>query len=132
MSTQLIKIDPNGAAKGLQFKKKGINLQSLGKARTKRVTDIRWDDDRQAWKIVFLMGSLGGKELDMSFVEKLKDHSPMFEVLGKARGSYPIHDAVGVPCGTIFWDDYDDAVTAEVEFIQQTRKESRDEEVGDA
>jgi hypothetical protein len=119
MSKQLISIHPDGSVTGLQFKKKGINLQKLGHAVTKRVTDIEWSDIDQDWRIRFLMGTLQGCLLTRDLA-KLAGLPEAFQ--GRT-------DRVRETC---HYEDYDDAVTAEIEFIQRIRLLGKGKLVGEA
>lgn len=121
MKTQLITIAPDGSLRGLQFKGKGVDLQKVGRAKTKRVTDIEWEEDKQAWTIRFLLGDLAGVCLSMSLLQKL---------IGKDVEHLPLADVVSE--GLPFWRSYDDAVKAEVHIIQTARKIGKGASIGQA
>jgi hypothetical protein len=116
---QLISIHPDGSITGLQFKKRGINLQMFGRAATRRITDIEWNDETQNWQIRFLLGKLAGTLLHPFLAE-------LAELPREFWGTGSVDDAV------LRYDDYDLAVKAEIEVIQRLRLKGRGGMVGDA
>lgn len=126
MSKQLISIHPDGSVTGLQFKKKGINLQKLGHAVTRRVTDIEWNDYTQDWQIRFLMGTLRGRLLTHEL-------ALLAEMPPESLGSAPeLRGPDKLEYLTCHFDDYDTAVAAEIEFIQRIRLMGKGKMVGEA
>lgn len=121
MKQQVI-IKPDGSVSGLDFKKKGLPLTQLGKAKTKRVTDIVWDEESQKWVIKFLMGELEGSLLAYSHITKMGLPLPPVDNNLEARDTD----------GVLLFSDYDDAVSAEVFFIQAARRQGAGNLVGDA
>lgn len=50
---QYINVSPDGEIESLRVTK-GVDLRNLGKLEVKRITDIRFDDESQKWKVFFL------------------------------------------------------------------------------
>lgn len=114
-SRQLITISPGGALEGLQFKPgKGLDLRRFGRAKIERTSDIRFDDSRQLWHIVFLHGSLAGQSATYG-VAKVVGARFDNPVIAEAMRTLPETEC-------IFLGDYDDAVAAEIEILQAARK----------
>jgi len=119
MKTQLITVHPDGSLSGLQFKKGGVNLQKFGPARTVRISDVEWSEERQCWQIKFLLGTLVGTY--MRSVEALD--------VGMSPANYGAPDPRN---GVFGFEDYDAAVAAEVAFIQAARLHGMEYLVGEA
>jgi hypothetical protein len=110
-ATQVISVKTDGSLQGLQFKKNGIDLRQFGNAAIKRATDIEWCEDAQKWKIKFLQGRLKGKYADRflcAFLAQGCDENKVDE------------------SGTLLFDEYDSAVSAEIEMIQSAVKSGKD------
>ena len=84
---QSLAISPSGAISGLQLKGSGVDLRKMGKASIRRVSDIVWCEASQRWQVKFLRGALAGQRL---------------------------LDQAGIP---MEYEEYDDAVKAEVSFV---------------
>ena len=109
---QVITISTDGSIVGLDHKRKGLDLRQFGKAKTERATLIEWDEAKQAWFILWVAdGQAVG--LPWSDAEEFQRYGVDFT----AHNGYPLSDeAEENP--TIFFNDYEDAVTAEVAVIQ--------------
>lgn len=119
MNKQVITIHPGGAVSGLQVKPgKGLNLQSLGKAKTVRASEIVWHEDAQAWYVDVLQtpgkGPVTGDKLVDAFPE---DTDPACAEL-LARTNARVHKDAYQP---IVFDNYEDAVTLEVAYLDTLR-----------
>ncbi len=90
-------ISRDGAVSGLQTKGGGFDLRGMGMAVIGRVSDILWDVDSQAWEIHMLRGTRSG----VLTVERLREVGMIHET----------------PCKIPRWREYEDAVTAEVEYV---------------
>jgi hypothetical protein len=84
---QSLVISPSGAISGLQLKGAGVDLRKLGKASISRISDIVWCEASQRWQVKFLRGTLAGQRL---------------------------LDQAGIP---LEYEEYDDAVRAEIDFV---------------
>ena len=122
MQKQLITIGPGGAISGLQFKKKGVNLQAMGKAHTSRITDIEWQEEKQMWAIRLLQGGMKGELLCIgSFAKATMARLPP----SPKRGHITLSEQ-GPEDTPFLFSDYDDAVDLEVFTIQEATLEGRD------
>lgn len=112
---QLIQIAPCGAVRSLQVKRgQGIDLRSLGPASIVRSSLIEWNESRQQWEVIFQTGLLAGKPLTHGMCSDVGLHLPTPK---RAGDFYPAcRDEVAG------FEDYEDAVVAEVRFIQATRR----------
>lgn len=112
---QLIQIGPSGAVRSLQVKRgRGLDIRTLGPASIVRSSLIEWNEPRQQWEVIFQTGELTGQPLTHGMCSEVGIHLPT-----PARGGdfYPAcSDEVAG------FSDYEDAVVAEVRFIQATRR----------
>ena len=101
MATQVITIGQTGSLLGLRSKKgEGVDLRKLGPAKIRRITNIVWADDCQKWFIVWASGMRSG--------DRVQVPTCLWAVSMESLASYE----------TVFFRDYEDAVSAEVEVIQ--------------
>ena len=111
MTKQLIIVDPTGALRGLDHKRRGVDLRQFGRAEIERATLIEWHSEKQGWYIkwcsVGKSNTWGTKEF--SVLDQVK----FDEVI---RGTTYFHQNM------VLFKDYEDAVTAEVAVIQQLQK----------
>lgn len=114
MTKQLIIVDPTGALRGLDHKRRGVDLRQFGRAEIERATLIEWDSQRQGWYIKWC--SEGKSETWNSAEFSVLDRDK-FE--GVMRGINYYHKDL------VLFRDYEDAVTAEVAVIQQLQKTGR-------
>jgi hypothetical protein len=116
--TQVITITPAGTVSGLQVKKgKGFDLKALGRAAIERVSDITWNERAQAWTIKLLepaprmyRGVMTRAVIDDAGVT-LPDTARLDNI---SRWS-------NAPVELVLFDDYDDAVRFEIEFLNSLR-----------
>lgn len=113
---QVITVQPDGTMSGLQRKKgQGLDLRQFGHANIERVSEISWDVRRQRW-----------------YVEVLGHHSfsgvltaQCFHAAGVEVPETTCAEDVSVfsdaPCELLTFEDYDDAVKAEVAYLDALR-----------
>lgn len=112
---QVITIGPDGSISGLQRKRgQGVNLQALGHARTERVSEIKWSEDKQAWFVLPIQGPFSGKPLTK---EMWAEHLPERSL----PEGFDQEDHWS-PEDVILFADYDDAVKAEIAFLDAARR----------
>lgn len=101
---QVITIHPDGLASGLQRKRgQGLDLRTLGAVMITRVSLVEWDEGWQQWIVRFIAGPRWG--------EKLTYKSSAEAGVIPDRCFH--HQA--------YFDDYDDAVRAEVAVLDRDR-----------
>lgn len=103
---QVITIGPDGSIHGLCHKRgQGLDLRKLGKADIERITLIEWDADRQAWFIRWASGSMA------------EWHPQDFRSAGVSFAEF--NGSEGGADAPVLFDEYEDAVAAEVAVYQQ-------------
>ena len=110
---QVITINPDGSCFSLQHKKgKGLDLRKLGKPRISRVTNIEFNDKSQQWYITWK-----NDKLDTEFNKRQGTWgADLFTKVGiYFKSLNGIHGFLS----TVMFDDYDDAVKAEIAVIQE-------------
>lgn len=134
MADQLIQIGADGSVTALRPSKGGLDISRLGQARTVRSTDIVWSVEYQQWTVLLL---------------REKDSRPWWErwLLRKPQAFLDAHRwfvafsgvrdlilSVAHQCGIdpeayrfgrdglLLFDSYEDAVRAEVVYIQRMRE----------
>jgi len=120
MKKQLITIAPGGQLRGLQTKPgKGMSLRQFGKAKIERTTLIEHNDDKQAFVIRFLTGKLGKAKTVFRH-----SHFPSLGVEGVDVARFLKRHSAHVVQGdtAIYFHEYDDAVAAEIEIVQNWRR----------
>lgn len=105
---QVITVGLDGSLLGLDHKRKGLDLRAFGRAKTRRATLIEWHDDFQMWFISWTD--------EMNMPDKVWD-SALFIACDVQWGSYNGLSMID-PEDVIFFNDYEDAVSAEVAVIQ--------------
>lgn len=111
--SQLITISPTGELTSLQFKKgKGLDLRPLGHAEISRSSLIEWDEQEQAWFVRLLECAIAPDGVLTPFLWK----NVLAGQPAQSRGGF------GGEFAPIYFDEYDDAVTAEINFIQAVRQ----------
>ena len=119
--TQVITIDPSGGMSGLQRKQgQGLDLRQFGYARIKRTSLIQWHEERQRWFIEILsydvrrgLGYHDGGVLILT-IELWREYT--------SRAMSPTNSNHMQGLDTyVFFEDYDDAVRAEIEFLDALR-----------
>ena len=115
MVQQIVTISADGSVSTLQRKKgKGVDIRPLGNIKIERATLIEWSTVDQRWFInvlrptVLAWMKLGGL-LDIGHWQRagLNDNGPGGSVVGQD--------------GVLLFEDYDDAVAAEVAFLEALR-----------
>lgn len=115
MSPQLIQIFASGAVRCLQVKRgQGVDIRELGFASIVRSSLIEWTEARQKWEVIFQTGELAGKSLTYGMCQSVGILLPAPERSGD------FHPACSDEVAG--FSDYEDAVAAEVRFIQTTRR----------
>lgn len=126
---QVITIAPGGAMSGLQRKPgQGLDLTKFGKADVRRVSEIVWDGDQQAWYVCICEGDHTTRVVEW-VREHMPEHAAPAPVLrtthwrlagleGAPQGSH-INDIAG-RC-PYYFENYDDAVKAEIAFLDALR-----------
>lgn len=113
MKTQVVSIAPDGTISGLDHKAHGLDLRKLaGPVSIKRVSEILWDEDLQAWTIRFMQGQFAGKTARTGHLN----------VCHKNHSLAPSSSLTGP---VLTFADYDLAVAAEVDMIQAAQKNDR-------
>jgi hypothetical protein len=112
---QVITIHPDGSMSGLQHKRgKGVDLCQFGRASIERASHILWDEMGQCWFVEILTGPHAGKSLTQSLWSG---------VTGQAECRLSVSAGVAdvAPETVLGFADYDDAVAAEVVFLNSLR-----------
>ena len=104
---QLITIDEVGGVSSLTFKKDAgaIDLREFGKAEIVRTSEIVWSKLHQMYYVKFLTGKMKGK---------FYTHAIAAE--------YGITFPDAPPLLTVFFNEYEDGVAAEIEIVQAMRQ----------
>lgn len=107
---QVISIAADGTMSGLQKKPgQGIDLTQFGTAKVERASEIMWEETSQAWYVLPLKGAYA--------------NSPLTEDDWTAYLPWPPARLKGVQHGTrtLLFSSYDDAVAAEIAFLDEVR-----------
>lgn len=113
MNGGLVTVDRLGGLRGLQFKRgAGFDLRRMGRAEIHRISEIKWDEERQRWFVLFLRGELAEKPLTILLAIDARMRLEVNDVLGTAPDP---------ETGVLYFTDYDDAVAAEVACVQGLR-----------
>lgn len=109
---QIITIRPDGSIAGLQHKKgKGLDLRQLGKAAIRRITKIIFCENSQKWFIEWEPRYIAEKREVLFSVWQ----SSLFNQYEVQWSDFKGEENDNK---TIMFDDYDDAVKAEVALVQ--------------
>ena len=119
---QVITFSPDGSVSGLQRKPgQGIDLTKFGKADVKRVSEIVWDTDHQAWKIDVLQDA--GKGI-VTCVKLTVYGVFVHQVIGLLGYKFSnLTDELGGR--PVLFDNYDDAVKVEIAYLDALRVEGQ-------
>ncbi len=123
MSNQVITITPDGTMSGLQRKRgRGVDLRQFGHAAIERASEITWNEEQQLWYVCILSAAVhrgmkwhhtwlkNGIVLRMNhWTDMVGSDAPV----GSMRCTSSDH--------TLEFYDYDDAVAAEVAFLDALR-----------
>lgn len=118
---QVISIRPDGSIVGLDHKRKGFNLRKMGKASTKRVTLVEWDEEEQAWEVFYQRPLAGGHSQPIPWGQKIAKECRI-----------DIKSMGGRPCkftDSVFFKDYEDGVAFEVAVIQAKQLQGKGGEI---
>lgn len=115
MNKQIITIEKGGQVSGLQRKPgQGLNLQTMGKAQTERVSEIKWHEDVQAWFVLPITGPFAQCALTQSmWREHVGEDLP--------EGVNPACEGPNPTLFCLYFADYDLAVKAEIAFLDAAR-----------
>jgi hypothetical protein len=121
---QIITIDTLGNIETLKRKKgKGIDIAPLVKKQTiQRISLVEWDEENQKWFLTLQLGTLAGCVMSHEIVRRVTGAVIAAEIAPDAENART----------ALLWDDYDDAVKAEVEIIEQARLAGNGAMVGTA
>ena len=109
---QVVTITPQGGISGLQRKTgKGLDLRRFGHAKIERVSEVQWYEENQRWRVQIISGPMTGHTLTTGMVALVK-------VLDQIEGSTVCHYR---GFEILEFDDYDDAVAAEVRYLDALR-----------
>lgn len=120
---QVISVKANGSISGLQHKPgKGIDLRQFGKANITRASEIVWNEMVQKWYVQFIRGPLAGHTLTQDVWERLNMPTPA----GEPPELHPVESPIGHElCATVYptamFEEYDEAVDAEVAYFNHVR-----------
>ncbi len=114
---QVVTITPDGGVSGLQRKRgRGLDLKAMGHAEVERVSEVSWDTIRQRWYVV-VHGPMTGEVLRYDLIRVCGlDFS---DVTG--RNKFFEGSTIATGSGWYLFEDYDDAVAAEVRFLDALR-----------
>lgn len=134
MTKQVITITPDGELSGLQVKKgRGLDLKALGHAEIERASEITWDEAAQCWRVhvlnevacQWMMNNTGGRDRPYLRGGVTLTHNQRFMATGDVElpsGALSNMRAGGKHDGDwLGFVDYDDAVAAEIEFLNALR-----------
>ncbi len=125
MGAQVVTITPDGGISGLQRKKgNGLDLRKLGHAEIERASEITWSENNQLWLVRVL------NERAARWMTNPPGHSNILKTSHwRVAVGTPMPNGYSVVAVKPyshgdFWlgfDDYDDAVAAEVAFLDALR-----------
>ena len=116
MTKQVITVTPDGGLSGLQVKKgRGLNLQSMGHAKTVRASEIVWDEHWQAWFVNVLTGP-GQGPISLARWREATGAGRWDRPAGLSKG-----DPIDYNGRVLYFDDYDAAVAVEIEYLNGLR-----------
>lgn len=118
---QVITIEPGGIMSGLQRKPgQGLDLREFGKCSIERASEICWDDTAQKWFVKITSRHQGFIDRYMTFISGAMtelDFECMTGKFGDPNELDPYDDGTAIA----YFDNYDDAVKAEIEFLDAAR-----------
>lgn len=103
---QVITINPDGSIVGLDHKRKGFDLRTMGKARIERVTLLEWDEAAQAWEVFRTKRGRCRQRWGQDIATRY------------GVDYYKLNGRPGEHTDLLHFDDYEDAVAFEVAIIQ--------------
>lgn len=110
---QVVTIKKDGTISGLQRKRgQGIDLRQFGHAQIERASEIKWNEGQQRWMI----------EIKNTAVRAwMSDECVEILDFQDAVGSDPQMPYEVMGLGRLMFQDYDDAVKAEIVFLDAMR-----------
>ena len=113
MTRQTITIGPEGGISGLQVKPgKGVDLRQFGPAKIERASEVLWDETEQKWYVECRKGVHAGETLQQF------EHDVITRPVWNPA-SLLMEALAGK---TAYFDDYDEAVQAEIAWLDFIRK----------
>lgn len=113
---QVVTVSPDGVVSGLQVKKgRGLDLRSFGRAEIERVSEIQWSDEHQGWYVNIIAGPFAGRILTFTMWRGVEPESFFPK---QVRSYFRVSGLDGVPV----FDEYEDAVEAEIAFLDAARR----------
>jgi len=119
MTQQVITITPGGGMSGLQRKPgQGIDLRRFGRAKISRASLIEWDEAEQAW-FINVTQEVGRGRVSVWDYAQTDARMPIADFVPSVRTEkYQ-------PDGLLLFDEYEDAVKAEIAYLDALRKQGR-------
>lgn len=115
---QVITITPTGGLEGLQHKKgRGVDLRGFGLADIRRVSEVVWLENMQAWAVRFILPPLSNQYLTLGL--SLYLHGKLDNVPEDKRRTI------------LLFHEYEDAVDAEVLTLNHIRYNDFFDKLGD-
>lgn len=114
---QVVSIATDGTISTLQHKGgKGLDLRTLGVVDIQRASEVRWNEDEQAWYVVFCIGAgnYANWVLSTYFLLSDENYDDLFQV---DTLSFRVHDISGI----LLFREYEDAVVAEIAVLDRLR-----------
>ena len=134
MQTQVITITPSGEMQSLQRKRgRGVDVRQFGHTAIERASEITWNEPQQCWHVRLLNRNVlewmypkqsrmiergEGATLNMLHWSRAMPTREMGEI--SAFANLP-KGATSLPPSWLAFEDYDDAVAAEVAFLDALR-----------
>lgn len=124
VNRQVITIGKEGSVSGLQRKPgQGLNLQTMGKAKTTRASEILWDEDEQKWYVDVLQEAGKGpvtrdKLMAVMTETQINDMVNEYRPVGGFLGLVANMDGSDPRWMT---GDYDAAVKVEIAYLDALR-----------
>ncbi len=103
---------------------RGIDVRQFGHAQIERASEITWNEDQQAWTVhVLNYAAVRWMMTNTMGREHLGTTLTMIQWLQALPGCPPARPkgAINLPEGWLAFEDYDDAVAAEVAFLDALR-----------
>ena len=110
MSRQLVIVDSVGGIRGLDHKRKGLDLKQFGVSLVRRETLIEWENSKMGWYIRWY----NQKESKVWGLEE-------FKILEEELRTV-LRTSNYVSSQMILFSDYEDAVNAEIAVIQRLQR----------
>ncbi len=120
MGRHVVSLSSLGGLGALKTKKgQGVNLLALGQAKITRVTLIEWAEEHQQWFIKWVKGEHKGKLWDCSTFSKAE----------VSTDPWPVSLSSMSMGGVVYFQEYEDAVSAEIAVVQALQTSGKSKEV---